>query len=212
MRAVLHGSWVDYVVYMGLNERYPKWFEEEVLDDIYMDEHRYTFWMPRSERPWDYYEKDLVETDSVFLRKPNGEVFRTTKYVFEQLYVIFLYDGYSNYGIAAYEEDCIEYVECQPGVLNNGYPDWFYEYFTEALHFKDGNESIFIYELDNTNPPITSNSKDIVEPLDNDIGQVAVDRHCVFLRNFLGEIRHMDYVDFIKYYHPGPLGGHTYGS
>lgn len=210
MRAVLHGGWVDYVMYMGLTERYPDWFHQEVLDDIFMDEHRFTFWVPEEERSWDYYEKDLVESDSVFLRKPNGDIFRTSRYVFEQLYVVFLYDGFSNHGLAAYEDDCIEYVECQPGVLSAEYPDWFYEYFTEAIHFKDEGESIFIYDLDTTNPPITSSSINIVEPLDSTIGQVAVDEHCVFLRNFLGEIKHMDYSDFLKYYYPGPVGGHVY--
>lgn len=212
MKAVLHGSWVDYVIYMGMTERYPEWFQKEVLDDIYMDEHRFTFWLPEEERPWDYHEKELVESDSVFLRKPNGEIFRTSKYVFEQLYVIFLYDGFSNHGIAAYEEDSIEYVECQPGVLSAEYPDWFYEYFTEAIHFQNCNESIFIFEINTPGNPVTSSTRNQVVPLGSGLGQVAVDTHCVFLRNFLGEIRHMEYSDFLKHYHPGPVGGHIYGG
>lgn len=212
MRAVLHGGWVDYVVYMGMTERYPDWFQNEVLDDIFMDVNRYTLWVPKEERSVDYHEKTLVEDYSVFLRKPDGEIMCTTQYVFMQLYYVFIYDGYSNHGIAAFEEDCIEYVECQPGVLTAKYPDWFYEYFTEAVHFPQERESVFIYDLDTTQAPVTSSSIDIVEPLDSSVGQVAVDTHCVFLKNLHGEIRHMEYSDFLKHYHPGPVGGHIYGS
>lgn len=210
MRAVLHGGWVDYVIYMGITENYPDWFNKEVLNDIYMDESRFTMWQPEEERSWDYYEKDCIESDSVFLRKPNGEIFMTSKYVFDQLYVIFLYDGFSNYGVAAYRDDCIEYVECQPGVVSADHPDWFYEYFTEAVHFQDQKESIFIF--DRSSPVVIGSSSNGVISLTGDVGQISVDSHCVFLRNFLGEIKHMEYSDFLKHYHPGPIGGFSYGS
>lgn len=204
MLAALRGSYVDYVNYMGLTEKYPVWFHRDVLDDIYMDESRYTFWIPESERPVDYYEKELVEQFSVFLRKPGGEIFCTTTDAFEELYTVFKYDAFENSGVAAFSEDVIKYVECYPGRLSKRYPDWFYEYFTESIHFPDQEESIFIYELDTTNPPVQSRDIDIIEPLDQDICQVSVDEHCVFLCNHLGEIRHMLYSNFIKYYTPGP--------
>lgn len=206
MRAVLHGGWVDYVIYMGMTERYPEWFERDVLDDIFMDEHRFTFWLPKEERSWDYHEKTLVEVDSVFLRKPNGDLFCTSKYVFDQLYIVFLYDGFSNYGIAAYEEDCIEYVECQPGVLSAEYPDWFYEHFTESVNIP-GEESILLYDTEKHH--LTSQVGPFVL---NVAGDISVNTHCVFLKNLLGEIRHMEYSDFLKHYHPGPVGGHIYGN
>jgi len=212
MIAAFHNSYVDFVIYMGMTEDYPTWFEEEVLVSVYMDEHRYTFYIPLEERTSDYYEKTLVEDYSVFLRKTTGEIFCTTYDAFMELYDIFTYNGFSNSGIAAFSEDCITYVECEPGVLSAEYPDWFYEFFTEAIHFPPGNESIFIFDMDNSSIPISTSDKDsdVISPLDTSMGQVSIDHHCVFLRNHLGEIRHMRYETFLKYYNPGPLGGHYY--
>lgn len=208
----MHGSEVDFVIYRGITERYSKWFVREVLDSIYMDEYRYTFWVPEDERPYHYYEMTLVESDSVFLRKTNGEVFCTTMHVFENLYDIFFYDGFTNSGVAAFDEDCIDYVECEPGVLSAEYPDWFYEYFTEAVHFPPDNESIFIYDTGYTTKPIfnSSGSTVVIEPLNATQGQASVTEHCVFLKNRFGEIRAMSFEDFTKYYNTGPLGGRNY--
>lgn len=212
MIAAFHDSYVDYVLYMGMTEEYPQWFKDEVLEAIYMDCHRYTFYVPLEERTSDYYEKTLVEDYSVFLRKNDGEIFCTSYDAFRELYDIFKYDGFTNSGVAAFSEDCITYVECQPGVLSAEYPDWFYEFFTEAIHFPPDNESIFIFDLDSTNPPISSSDREsnIISSLDASAGQVAIDHHCVFLRNYLGEIRHMRYETFLKHYNPGPLGGHEF--
>ena len=204
MRAALRGSFVDYVIFTGMTERYPLWFEREVFDSIYMDEHRYTFWMPEDERPYNYHDMVLVETDSIFLRKENGEVFCTSKYVFENLYDIFYYDGYTNSGVAAFGEDCIDYVECSPGVLSKEYPDWFYEYFTESIHFPPDNESIFIYSKDKKIFKSDNPNLDILK-LDSTQCQVSITEHAVFLRNRFGEIRATSLMGFHKHYDTRPI-------
>lgn len=185
MKAALRDSYIEFVTFMGITEKYPLWFEKELCDTIYMDEHRYTFWVPKEERKIDYYEKTLVEDYSVFLKKPNGDIFVTDYDIFSDLYTSFRYDAFTNSGIAAFNEDCIEYVECTGGLLTREYPVWFYEYFTEAVHFPQEQESILIFED----------------------GEVSVNTHCVFLRNKFGEIKGMLYDEFLKYYDPNPIIG-----
>lgn len=186
---------------MGITETYPRWFREEVMDNIFMDSNRFTFWTFEEERSFDYYEKELVEVYSVFLRKPDGDLKLTDYDTFEKLYRTLTYEDFSNSGIAAFEEDCIEYVECQPGVLSSEYPDWFYEYFTESIHLPN-EETIFIFDTYSATTPISSHNlnSNVIEHLNEEIGQVSIDHHCVFLRNYLGEIRHMRYEDFEKFY------------
>jgi hypothetical protein len=189
MKAALRGSYVDFVCFMGITEKYPLWFEEELYECVYMDDSRYTFWTPDGERKPDYYEKQLVEDYTVFLRKPNGEVHVTDYEVVQYLYITFQYDITTNSGIMALQDDCIDYVECIGGVLSAEYPNWFYEYFTEAVHFPRNGESILVYEN----------------------GEYSVDNHCVFLKNRFGEIKGMYYDDFLKYYDPCPkVGGIWY--
>jgi hypothetical protein len=185
MRAALRGTYVEFVLYMGITEKYPLWFEEEIYRNIYMDESRYTFWIPQEERRMDYYEKTLIEDYSVFLKKPNGEIHVTDYDVFQELYVAFQYDAFTNSGIAAFEDDCIDYVECQPGVLTAEYPLWFYEFFTEAVHLYQEDTTILFYEN----------------------GEVTVNNHCVFLKNRYGEIKGMLYDEFLKYYDDNPVIG-----
>lgn len=171
---------------MGTTEKYPRWFQKELDNTIYTDESRFTFYVSLEERNPDYYERKLIEDYSVFLRKPNGEVFLTNYETFSNLYIEFTYDAFTNSGIAAYEEDCIEYVECQGGILPAGYPSWFYEYFTEAVNLPIDNEFILFHDS---------------------YGDVTVASHCVFLRNKVGEIKSMDYETFLKYYDPEPIEG-----
>lgn len=210
MLAALRGSYVEYVTYTGITEKYPVWFHREILDDIYMDQNRFTFWAPEEERGTDYYEKTLVEDYSVFLRKTDGSVLCTTYDVFSDLYVIFKYDAFTNSGMAAFKEDTIEYVECQPGVLSREYPDWFYEFFTEAAHFPQEEESIFIFDVDTTDTPLRSSKYGVEEMEMGEVGQVSVDDHCVFLRNHLNEIMHMEYYKFLEMFNPGP--GNWFGT
>lgn len=184
---------------MGMTENYPRWFEKIIDDAIFMDESRYTFYVDKLERRPDYYEKILIEDYSVFIRKPNGEVHVTDYDIFAELYRAFRYDSFTNSGLAAFEEDCIDYVECSPGILSAGYPDWFYEYFTEAINFPQDEETIYFY--DEEKHCLTAKRGTLVVPLK---GEASVTKHCVFLRNKFGEIRGMDYDDFIKHYDPQP--------
>jgi hypothetical protein len=202
MRVALRDSYVEYVLYMGITEKYPPWFEEELYECVYEDESRFTFWIPCGERKPDYYDKQLIEDYSVFLRKPNGEVHVTDYDTFTELYITFRYDAFTNSGIAALEQDSIEYVEAQAGVLADGYPEWFYEYFTEALnHPKDG-LTLYFYDTDKH---VLTASRDSVEVSIG--GDVEVTTHSVFLRNKYGEIRAMTYSQFLKYYDPNPVLG-----
>lgn len=185
---------------MGVAEKYPKWFNRNVLDEIFMDSHRYTFWAPKDHRPPDYYDMTLVEDYSVFLMKPDGEVFCTTYDVFFKLYSVFKYNGFTNSGVAAYNDDCIEYVECRPGVLSDDHPDWFYEFFTEVANLPQ-EETVLMYDKDQS---LYAQAGSYIIKLEDDI---TVDSHCVFLQNQFGEVRHMEYGDFIKHYNPGPIGG-----
>lgn len=193
----LRNSHVEYVMYMGFTERYPFWFERELDNTVFYDDSRYTFWVPMHERRPDYYEKQLVEDDSVFIRKPNGEVHVTDYDTFRTLYQEFEYDETTNSGMASLRADCIEYVECHPGELRDDYPEWFYEYFTEALNFPKDDQTIYFFDEEDY---IVKASRGGIEVAAG--GEAIVTAHSVFLRNKRGEVRGMLYSDFIKYYDP----------
>lgn len=201
MRAALRGSYVEFVIYNGVTERYPDWFEEELYDCTYTDESRYTFYVaPRERRP-DYHEKQLIEDYSVFLRKPDGEVHLTDYDIFKDMYHVYIYDAFTNSGIAAFKDDSIDYVECDGGVLLKEYPAWFYEYYTEAVNLPNG-ETFYIHDAHdhdtscgNIRGPYLSVSED---------GSISIDSRSVFLRNRYGEVRAMFYDDFIRFYDPDP--------
>jgi hypothetical protein len=202
MRVALRGSYVEYVIFMGITEKYPLWFEHELSECVYEDESRYTFWTPMEERGPDYYEKQLVADYSVFLRKPNGEVHVTDYDTFSYLYVTFKYDAFTNSGIAALEGDCIDYVECQAGVLPAGYPEWFYAYFTEAFNYPQDEKTFFFYDTDKHVLTASRESMEITAG-----GDVIINEHCIFLHNRFGEIRGMTYREFLRYYDPDPQVG-----
>lgn len=199
MRAALKDSYVDFIIYMGMSEKYPLWFEEELYDCTYTDESRFTFWVNKEDRRPDYYEKQLIEDYTVFLRNSDGEVHVTDYDVFQNLYITFRYDAFTNSGIAAFETDSIEYVECTGGMLSVSYPAWFYEYFTESVNLPN-EETMFFREEPSTNISVVRGPfMDIDE-----YGGVSVDDHCVFLRNKFGEIKGMLYDDFKKWYDDDP--------
>lgn len=200
MRAALRGSYIEYVLFMGVTEHYPKWFEKELYECIYTDENRYTLYVSPQERKPDYPEKILVEDYSVFLRKHNGDIHVTDYDVFNDLYSSFLYDSFTNSGFAALNEDCIEYVECRPGILSAGYPDWFYEFFTEALNFPQQEETIYFYD-ERVKQLVATDRSLIVDTG----GEASVTTHCIFLRNRFGDIRGIKYDEFLKYYDPQPI-------
>lgn len=183
MRAALHGSYVEYVLFMGTAERYPQWFKDLLEASTYTDESRFTFWVFPEERRPDYYEKQLIEDYSVILRKSNGDVHITDYETFQDLYITFGYDAFTNSGIAAYEDDAIEYVECKPGVLDPGYPSWFYEYFTEAVNLPSEFNGFMLFS-------------------DNDT--IEVTTYTVVLRNKVGELMTMPYKKFKRYYDDRP--------
>lgn len=184
MEAALRGSYVEFVIFAGITEKYPLWFEEEMYECVHMDESRYTFWVPNGERKPDYYDKQLVEDYSVFLRKSTGEIFVTDYDAFTEMYTTFRFDRFTNSGIAAFTDDCIEYVECTGGALTREYPAWFYEYFTEAVNFHE--QTILFCDAN---------------------GDITVDGHYIFLRNKHGEIKGMSYDEFLKYFDDDPIIG-----
>lgn len=199
MKAAIRGSYVEFVKFNGVTERYPLWFEEELYECTYTDESRFTFWVPADERRPDYFEKQLIEDYSVVIRKPNGDIHVTDEDIFLDMYTTFRYDVFTNSGIAAFDEDCIEYVECRGGVLSREYPLWFYEFFTEAVNFPQG-ETIFFHDHDTSTNNVRGPFLEVT-----DDGQVSVDEHSVFLRNKFGEVRGMLYRDFIKFYDDNPI-------
>lgn len=182
MFAVLRGSIiVEFVTYEGPNANYPVWFEEELYWTTYTDEYRFTYWVHPSQRKPDYYEKKLVEDFSVFLRKPDGDVFCTDWDTFYDLYLPFDANPWANCGKAAFKDDCIEYYEYR-GILDLEYaPKWFYEYYTEALNLPEDNELIIF---------------------DKEGQDTSLWEHSIFLRNRFGEIKKMSYRDFLKHYKP----------
>jgi hypothetical protein len=182
MLAALRGRWVQFAIFMGVSERYPQWFIEEIANRVFVNESRFCFWTSPPERECDYYEKELIETYSVVVRKYDGSTHVMSMDVFHDLYNVFKYEQSVNGGIAAFAEDCIEYVECFGGKMLDHYPKWFYEYFTESLNYPDDEES-YLFSLDNN-------------------GCIVIDAHCVFLRNKFGEIKQTLYTEFIKYYDP----------
>lgn len=200
MRAALRDSYVEFVIFMGITEKYPLWFEKLLNKCAYTDESRFTFWVNKEERRPDYYEKQLIEEYSVFLRKSNGETHITTYDAFQNLYITFRHNAFTNSGLAAFEDDCIEYVECMGGVmLSVAYPEWFYEYFTEALNLPEDVTMLF---SNDTKHRISINNGPFLEI--DEYGGVSVDEHCVFLRNKHGEIKGMLFTDFEKYYDYDP--------
>ena len=199
MRAALKDSYVDFIIFMGMTEKYPLWFEKELNECAYTDESRFTFWVDKGERRPDYYEKQLIDEYSVFLRKANGDVHITDYDTFQNLYVTFRYDAFTNSGIAAFEDDTIEYVECIGGMLSVTYPAWFYEYFTESVNLPDSETMFFREEHGHESGDERGPFMDIDE-----YGGVSVDTHCVFLRNKFGEIKGMLYSDFKKWYDDNP--------
>jgi hypothetical protein len=202
MKSALRDTYVEFVVFSGVTEKYPRWFKKELNDTISLDDSNYTFYVPREERTMDYYEKQLVEDYSVFLRKPNGDIFVTDYDVFSDLYTTFKFNEFNHSGLAALDEDCIEYVECQAGVLPAGYPSWFYEFFTEAFNFPQDDETILFFDESDNALKASRGSLQVTAG-----GEASVTEHCVFLRNKFGEIRGMAYRDFVKYYDPNPKIG-----
>lgn len=182
MYAALRGSCVKYTIYMGMMESYPEWFQEEIADRILMDESHYTVWVSPPERKTDYYEKDLIETYSVVLRKCDGTHHITDWDTFVSLYQQFTYEQSINGGIAAFKEDVIEYVEVVGGAVVDNYPEWFYAYFTESLNNPKDNET-YLFNIDG-------------------YGHMIVKDRCVVLRNRFNEIRQMTYEKFLKHYDP----------
>lgn len=184
MKAALRGNYLDIVFYMGSNERYPWWFSEELYDAIFTDESRYTFWVDRHSRRPDYYEKELVEDYSVFLKKSNGTIFVSNYDQIEEMYTIFRSDKFTNSGLVAFNEDVIDYVECHGGnMLYAMEDDWFYEYITEVINHPQEEETIFFT---------------------HDANGISVTQHCAVLSNKYGEIKVMDWRTFLKHYDPDP--------
>lgn len=181
MKAAFNGSAVEFVYFMGITENYPDWFYEEMYENVHMNESRYTFWVDPSERRPDYHELILVEDYSVFIRKMDGSIHVTNHEVFTTLYTVFKYSRSDNSGVAAFNEDVIDYVSCRGGELTAEYPTWFYQYFTEAVNLP-GSESL------------------LVGPR----GDIYVDGHYVFLKNKRDEIREMRWEEFLAYYDPNP--------
>ena len=170
---------VDYVIFAGEDEQYPAWFKREVLDGILVDENRYTRYIPRPERNMDYYDKTIVDNDTVFLRKPNSSDVHCTSYeTFEGLYVSLESNPRTNSGVAAFREDSIEIVECFGG-LPSAYPSWFYDYFSDGIVINDYDETILFY---------------------GDDREISIIGHCYFLKNQRGQIAFMDHETFDKYY------------
>ena len=177
--AALREGVVSYVIYEGENEQYPRWFREEVLDGILVDESRYTRYIPRPERCVDYYDKTVVEHDTVFLRKPkSGDIHCTTYETFEDLYIPMDVNPRTNSGVAAFREDAIEVVECHGG-LPEAYPLWFYNFFSDGRVIKDSEETILFY---------------------GDDREISITGLSYFLRNKEGKIAHMDHETFNRYY------------
>src|SRR5690606_35734242 len=127
MYAALKDHYLQYVIFQGMSDQYPEWFEQEVAERIFVDESRFCFWVPPQERRPDYYEKELIETYSVVLRKKSGEIHVLDMEVFNDMYTIFHYDKFVNGGICAFNDDMIEYTVCVGGSPIDRYPDWFYE-------------------------------------------------------------------------------------
>ena len=180
--AALREGVVDYVIFAGTWEmttsQYPRWFQEEVMDGILVDENRYTRYIEKPERSMDYYDKTLVDYDTVFLRKPDGDIHSTTYDVFEELYISLDTNPRTNSGIAAFREDTIEIVECHGG-LPEAYPSWFYNFFSEGIVIADHDETILFY---------------------GDDREISIKGHCYFLRNKNGQIAFMEKETFDKYY------------
>lgn len=198
MRVALRGSYVDFVMYMGITEKYPLWFERELNSIVDYGDSQYTFYVPLNERRIDYYEKQIISDYSVFIRKANGEVHVTDNCTFHDMYSTFIYNEFTHSGIAAFDDDCIDYVECQAGVLPTNYPEWFYEFFTEAFNFPKDGETIYFFDETNS---LSAMRGDITVQSG---GEASIREHTVFLRNRFGEIKAMPYDKFVQYYDPSP--------
>ena len=202
MKAALRGSYVQVAFYMGDNETYPDWMADELANCTFTDESRYTFWVPEDMRKPDYFEKQLIGDYSVFLRKPDtGEIHVTSTDTYGDLYMEFQFDAFTNSALAAFHDDVIEYVECRGGeVVDSGYPDWFYEWITEAINY-----------------PGYDNARDAIQGglvgseceesmlIDVDGNDFSIVDHCVVLRNKFGEMKIMEWEKFNRLYDTDPV-------
>lgn len=200
MKAALRGSYLEFVIFKGFNEPYPMWFAEEIYCNAFFEESQFTTWLSKEERSVDYHEKTLISNDSVCLRKSSGELFVTNMDLFTEHYTTFTFSNLTNSGIAAFDPDCIEYVECNGGIYSDEYPEWFYECYTEMVNFPHV-ETVFLHERPIKVAPCHGIGKRRYEEVSTG---TPVTNHSVFLRNKFGEIKRMDYSIFVKYYDPFP--------
>ena len=111
--------------------------------------------------------------DNVLVQKSDGETTLITEETFVQLY--FRIDD----EIAALKEDCIEYTIVSYDLPVDRYPDWFVEAVQNGTIFAD-DEAWYFYDY-------------------ND-GDLLMADGGVILRNFLGDLRYMEYEQFERYY------------
>lgn len=116
-----------------------------------------------------------MENSLVLLMKERYNYFVTRLEVFENLYIEL------DESRAALKEDCIEYVIYSRHKPLYMYPNWYVEACVDGFIFDDGHGygGHMFYE---------------------ESGEIAMSEGCYILRNFKGELKYMEYEDFIKYY------------
>lgn len=111
--------------------------------------------------------------NSVFIEKDTGEARVVNVKIFEELYRRL--DAFT----AAFRSDCIEYVWNDPIAELFDHPEWYIQLVEDGIIRDDCGMDLF-YPDDGT--------------------EIHMNPGSVILRNHEGNVRYMEYDDFVKYY------------
>lgn len=112
--------------------------------------------------------------DSVVLETIDGRVAVIKKATFDYLY--YRLDEFN----AALKEDCVHYAVYSPEKdLIDDYPTWFIEACEDGLIYDDSRFNCFLYEQN---------------------GEVAVAPNSIIMRNYKGELKHIEGYKFHQFY------------
>lgn len=111
--------------------------------------------------------------NSVVIETSDGRVAVIKQETFDALYVRL------NDFLAALKEDCIEYVVYEYNKCMFAYPEWYADAVYDGLLFEDECTPLILY---------------------SESGDIAIAPGSMILRNFKGDLQHLEAYQFYKYY------------
>lgn len=111
--------------------------------------------------------------DKIVVEHAEGRVAVVNRDTFDYLYYRL------NEFTAALKEDCIHYIIHDPDKCLFEYPEWFVDACSDGIIFEDDWHSCILYE---------------------ESGDIAVAPNSMILRNYKGELKHLEAYKFHQYY------------